>query len=234
MKSWGTWVLPLMLSLCSFSAVAAEEEAQPGAGEVPLVHVRERETWFRNAWVVRLNGGYSTDENLGSITGGKVRVDNTYSGLIGLSVGRPIVDDFRDWPVDFIWKAQLIRYFERGDRDDFWGGTISIKAYWKKFPWDRYVRTRVGFAEGVSYVEHVPSIEKEHLKSKDRNTSRLLNYLDVSVDVNARDVTRVKKMESCWLGFAISHRSGVFESVDIFGEVKGGSNYNTGYLECQF
>ena len=234
MKLLGAGLLLLMLSICPISFVVAEEDLAPGAGDVPVESVRELETWFRDAWVVRLNGGYSTDENLGSITGGKVRIDNEYSGLVGLTVGRPIVDDFLDLPIDFTWNLQLIRYFERGDRDDFWGATAHIKAYWKKFPWDKYVRTRLGFAEGVSYVEHVPSIEKEHLKSKDRNTSRLLNYLDVSLDVNARDVIRVEKLESCWLGFAISHRSGVFESVDIFGEVRGGSNYNTGYLECQF
>lgn len=234
MKSVSIQFLRWILILCPLPSLAEEVDLAPGAGEVPVLKVRDNETWFRDAWVVRLNGGYSTDENLGSITGGKVKIDNEYSGLVGLTVGRPIVDDFRDWPIDFTWNLQLMRYFERGERDDFWGVTAHIKAYWKKFPWDQHVRTRLGFAEGISYVENLPSIEKEHLKSKDRNTSRLLNYLDVSLDVNARDVTRIRKLESCWLGFAISHRSGVFESVDIFGEVRGGSNYNTGYLECQF
>jgi len=36
------------------------------------------------------------------------------------------------------------------------------------------------------------------------------------------------------LGFAVSHRSGVFSSVDMFGNVSGGSNFNTLYIEYVF
>ncbi len=111
---------------------------------------------------------------------------------------------------------------------------MHLKVYWKKFPWDKYLRTRLGFAEGISYVDNLPSMEREHLENKDRNTSHLLNYLDASIDINLGDLTKIKKLDSCWFGFAISHRSGVFSTIDMFGNVSGGSNYNTFYIEYVF
>jgi outer membrane protein len=226
--------LILLLLLPAFKSVAAEE-LPPGAGGVPVQNVRKLEHWLPDKWYVRLNGGWGTEENFGSITtGGNVQVDRSDPGLIGLTVGKPIVENFRDWPIDIVWNVQLIRYIEREPIEDFWGGTLHLKVYWKKFPWDKYLRTRLGFAEGISYVDNLPSMEREHLENKDRNTSHLLNYLDASIDVNLRDLTKIKKLESCWLGFAISHRSGVFSTVDMFGNVSGGSNFNTLYIEYVF
>jgi len=117
------------------------------------------------------------EKTLGEITGGGVRVDRDEPWLFGVDVGRPIVEDFRDWPLE---------------------------------------------------------VERDEARRHDRNTSRLLNYLDVSIDVNLGDLIRVKPLGGCWLGFLIDHRSGAFGLIDIFGSVNGGSNYNTGYVECEF
>ncbi len=163
-----------------------------------------------------------------------MRVDEDRTVVAGLSVGRPIVEDFRDWPVDIEWRIELIRYFERGHQSDFWGHKAYVKAFWKRFPWNRWVRTRLGFGEGISYAWHIPDTEREEARRRDRNTSRLLNYLDVSIDFNAGDLLRVRRLSGCWIGFLIDHRSGAFGLIDIFGSVNGGSNYNTGYVECEF
>ena len=81
---------------------------------------------------------------------------------------------------------------------------------------------------------HVLRVEREESRRHDRNTSRLLNYLDVTIDLNAGDLFRARRLDKCWLGFLIDHRSGAFGLIDIFGRVNGGSNYNSGYIECTF
>ena len=86
----------------------------------------------------------------------------------------------------------------------------------------------------MSYVWHIPRVEREEQQRKDRSTSRLLNYLDASIDLNLGDIVRTKRLDGCWLGFSIWHRSGAFGLIDIYGKVSGGSNYNTGYVECYF
>jgi len=229
--------LPLLLLIVAFSPTAGAQESETGSAteeEIPLIRVMERETWFPEVWSLRLAGGWSVDETLGEITGGSIRVEEDNAGIINLQIGRPIVEDYRDWPIDFVLKLGLERFFERGAQSDFWGHSISVKAYWKKFPWDRFVRTRFGFSEGMSYTWKIPNVERVEQRRKDRNTSRLLNYLDVSIDLNLGDIVRQKSLEGCWLGYSIWHRSGAFGFIDIYGSVSGGSNYNTGYIECTF
>ena len=48
--------------------------------QVPVVPVREREVWFRDAWVRRANAGVAIEKTLGEITGGGVRVGAAYDG----------------------------------------------------------------------------------------------------------------------------------------------------------
>ena len=126
------------------------------------------------------------------------------------------------------------REAERGAQPDFFGHTLYLKAYWTGFPWSGWLRTRAGFGEGMSYAWHVPSEERDEARRHDRNTSRLLNYLDVSLEVNAGDFLQDERLKGCWLGWVISHRSGAFGLIDVFGSVNGGSNYNTASIECDF
>jgi hypothetical protein len=202
---------------------------------VPVIPVREREVWFRDSWSVRINAGYGTDSSLGEIVGGDFDVDSDNASLIGVDIGRPFVDDWRDWPIDFAWRlgAQLHGAGEDGGQSAF-VQTAYLKMYWRPFPWERVVSTRIGFGEGLSYAWRVPAVEVEYDERHDDGTSRLLNYLDVSVDLNVGDLIRNERARACTLGLVISHRSGVFGLVDIFGGVHNGSNYNTAAVECGF
>jgi len=102
---------------------------------VPVQHVRKFERWFADKWYVRLNGGWATEHNFGTIAvGGKTHVDRSNPGLIGLTVGKPIVENFRDWPIDIVWNVQLIRYIERTPFDDFWGGDVAPESLLEKIP----------------------------------------------------------------------------------------------------
>ena len=64
-----------------------------------------------------------------------------------------------------------------------------------------------------------------------RGTSRLLNYLDPSIDVSLGDVFGVPSLREAYFGFGVTHRSGIFGSSQLFGNVDGGSNYIYTYLE---
>ena len=126
--------LILLVLLPAFKTVRAEE-LPPGAGGVPVQNVRKLEHWLADKWYVRLNGGWATKRNFGEITtGGKTKVNRSDPGLIGLTVGKPIVENFRDWPIDIVWKVQLIRYIERSPIDDFWGGDVASESLLEKIP----------------------------------------------------------------------------------------------------
>ena len=105
---------------------------------------------------------------------------------------------------------------------------LAIKATYE-FTWP--VRWRPGLAEGLSYVKDISNIEQREMDRKGYRSSNLLNYLDFSVDVNLGDIFRSKSLDRLWLGYSLHHRSAIFETSSAFGRIKGGSNYNTLYLQ---
>ena len=93
------------------------------------------------------------------------------------------------------------------------------------------VTWRIGLAEGLSYAAKVPYVEREKVEDKGKTPSRLMNYLDTSVDVDLGKLLNTDSMEGLWLGWYIHHRSGIFSGSDAFKEISGGSNYNCVYLQ---
>lgn len=67
-----------------------------------------------------------------------------------------------------------------------------------------------------------------------RPTSRLLNYLDPSIDFSLGDALGRKDWAQTFVGVGVSHRSGIFASSKLLGRVNGGSNCIVGYLETAF
>jgi len=41
-------------------------------------------------------------------------------------------------------------------------------------------------------------------------------------------------MKHWWLGYSIHHRSAIFESAQHFGRIKGGSNFQSVYLQWHY
>jgi outer membrane protein len=149
----------------------------------------------------------------------------TPSSITGLQVGRPFVTGLNGWPLDFVGYVGLLRRDEMGQQQNAWQIDAYMKAYYYGFPWSKYVRTRVGFGFGLSYAEHVPYTEVSSQAERGRATSHLLNYLDPSIDVNVGDIFRSERLRKTWIGLGISHRSGIFASSRLLGNVNGGSNY---------
>jgi outer membrane protein len=71
------------------------------------------------------------------------------------------------------------------------------------------------------------------LEEKGYKPSKLLNYLDFSLDLHLGDIFG-EKLDELWLGYSIHHRSAIFESSSRFGRIKGGSNYNSVYLQWHY
>lgn len=108
----------------------------------------------------------------------------------------------------------------------------GIKVYWKNFPWNRYVRTRIGLGEGISLVRERLDIEIQNTNKEDeKSDAHILNYLDLTLSFSLRDITRWDQLEDYYIGGGISHRSGIFGYVS---GVDGGSNYWTFFIEGEF
>ncbi len=108
----------------------------------------------------------------------------------------------------------------------------GIKVYWKNFPWSRYVRTRIGLGEGISLVRERLDIEIQNTNKEDeKSDAHILNYLDLNISFNLRDITRWEQLENYYVGGGVSHRSGIFGYVS---GVDGGSNYWTFFIEGEF
>ena len=82
---------------------------------------------------------------------------------------------------------------DRSTEHPFWRLNFISTIKWPT-PW------RLGFAEGLSYVDRVPYLEEKDMLEKGYRPSQLLNFLDFSVDI---DLGRLFRME-LWLGYSIA------------------------------
>lgn len=105
---------------------------------------------------------------------------------------------------------------------------LGIKIYYN-INWP--VHWRLGFAEGISYIETVSNIEQRDMDLKGYRSSKLMNYLDITADFSLGDTFGVNAMNDVYLGIGIHHRSSIFERSSAFGRIKGGSNFNSLYLQ---
>ena len=179
----------------------------------------------------RVSGGLFFDSDLYKIVGGNLGIDERHAGIFGLEYGFGMWQGIGGWPIDVAVKIGLIRHFERDLQEDFNQYTASIKLYFHGFPWSDRFHTRFGIAEGLSYASKIPYIERESLERRQRETSNLLNYLDLTLDVDIGDVFPAPRLKNCFAGIGITHRSGIF-GAEVFNGVDGGSNYGVISLEC--
>lgn len=183
--------------------------------------------------IVKVLYGKSTDCDMAKVmllkcfsTG---TVDQTR--VTSIELGRPFIEQLNGWPLDFVGYAGILHHNERGLQEDSWQINAYMKAYFYGFPWSEHLRTRLGFGAGISYAERVPYVEMRDQLARGRSSSRLLNYLDPTVDISLGDLIGVKSMRDTYFGLGVSHRSGIFGTSRLFGNVNGGSNYIYSYLE---
>lgn len=189
----------------------------------------------QSKWSFRVARGWNAEASLlGIIPGGDFTLSPERTGVLSFAFGKVIDERFRGWPVDIYVEGAYTRYLEQNIQPDGNGVSLIIKAYYYGFPWSKYVNTRFGFGQGLSWVDQIPSLEQRDLEKKNPNTSHLLCALDVSIDFSIGDLIRYKPLKDTYLGFAVIHRSGIFGSSAMFGNVDGGSNYNSIYVQTLF
>jgi len=181
-------------------------------------------------WLKVLYGGASTC-NLLPIMEGRCGTIATSprTAIAAVELGVPFYENPEKW--SFVGYVGLLRHDERDLQPDFWQVNAYIKTFYWGFPWRNSLRTRVGFGAGLSYAQAVPFTEATSQAERGRNTAKLLQYLDPTIDVSIGDLFGSKKLRETYFGFGVSHRSGIFGMAQLFDNVNGGSNYIYTYVE---
>ncbi|MCU0868541.1 MAG: MipA/OmpV family protein [Burkholderiales bacterium] len=198
---------------------------EPRPGEAPGDTARSGLIW-------RAFAGASTTCNLlpvmafscASLESGGARVAS-------VEVGRPLVVGAYGMPLDFNAFIGVLYRDDRGRQPDGFQVNTYVKAVWYGFPWSHRVKTRLGFGAGLSWANRVPFEEVRDQAARGRVTSRLLNYLDPTIDVSIGDVIGERSLREAFLGIGVTHRSGIFGSSQLFNSVDGGSNALYTYVE---
>jgi len=183
-------------------------------------------------WSWRVNYGYQADGNIISEVDqgdfSKSTVADT--NIAGFTLARLLSDGRR---VDYYGKFAIYRHLE----DDYDGSFNSYNAFIMAMgkgysPWTNNELFRWGFAFGMSYADQVPIAEQIKQEEKGGNTSRFLNYLELQVDFPLRRISKAKWLQDCYTGLTVVHRSGIFGTSNILGDVAGGADWLTVHLEC--
>lgn len=180
---------------------------------------------------LRIAHGWATPSNLNAILKWQTKTDPYNNQFTSAFYGTQLTDSLFTLPIDLYLTPGLVWHYSSEVQDDIAEAVIAIKAY---YTFELGPRFRLGVAEGLSYVSSVTHIEGSELDLKGYKPSKLLNYLDFSLDVNLGDIFNSAKLDNMWLGYSIHHRSGIFESSSAFGRISGGSNYQSVYLQWHF
>ncbi len=153
------------------------------------------------------------------------------TSITALQVGKPFLQNVNGWPLDFVGYAGLTSHNDRGLQANGLQVDLFMKAFYTGFPWSERVKTRLGMGVGVSLAQRAPYIEASSQALDGKPVSRMLNYLDPTIDVSLGDLLGSRALKDTFIGFGVSHRSGIFGSSRLLGNVSGGSNYLYTYVE---
>lgn len=179
---------------------------------------------------VRLLYGKATQKALGDVLIGDLGSHPEDLSVMALDGGYLLKKDLFDLPLDLYAKAGYSLYHE-GDYSDAHELLAYIKVFYKLDFLENQIR--FGFGEGGSYTSAILRAEAlESATIENGKTSYFLNYLDISADFDIGKLVRYKPLYETYIGIALKHRSGIFGLIN--GVTKGGSNYNSIYIEKNF
>ena len=161
--------------------------------------------------------------------------DEDDTSVVVLDFGQVLVRRLNGWPLDIAGFIGFVKHLERGLQDDFWQVNGYFKPIYNFGPWfnDR-LRPRIGFGAGISYASRIPAQEAREQALRGRDTSKLLLYLDPTIDVSVGNLFGVRELRETFVGLGVSHRSGIFGASRLFNSVNGGSNYIYTFVEASF
>jgi len=190
-----------------------------------------------NKYIVRPLYGIATTSDIGELLTFQGFEESTNEGKIaGVQVERYVYKRPYDFPINITLQSSFITHFNSysGEESNYYTNdntyelNFGIKIYWLEFPWDKYVRTRLGVSEGISYTSNITNLERENQYNK--KNSNYLNYIDITLSFNAKDITKIEELEDTYIGIGVSHRSGIFGAVN---GVDGGSNNVIFFFETE-
>ena len=185
---------------------------------------------------VKLLYGKATEDGchlIRIITARCLRTDQTTpTSISGIQIGKPFAEKFNDWPLDLVGYVGLTHHNENGRQANGFQVDVFMKGYYYGFPWSERVKTRLGLGVGLSAARRAPFAEVN--AEVGSPTSRVMQYLDPTIDFSLGDAIGVRSLKDTFIGFGVSHRSGVFGSSRLLGNVNGGSNYIYSYVESAF
>ncbi|HEU4352659.1 MAG TPA: MipA/OmpV family protein [Burkholderiales bacterium] len=191
----------------------------------------------RRPLIMKLGYGQSSDCDLMPILTLQCTTVNTQdeTSIVVLDVGQVLVRRLNGWPLDIAGFIGFVKHLERGLQPDSWQVNGYFKPYYSPGPWfDDRLRIRLGFGAGISYASRVPFSEQRDMDRRGRDTSKLLLYLDPTIDLGVGNLFGVRELRETFVGLGVSHRSGIFGSARLFNSVDGGSNYIYTYVETHF
>ena len=177
---------------------------------------------------VRLAHGSATPSNLGEIVVLNKESDRFNHKMDSLFLGIPVSDTLFNKDIQMYFTTGVVRHRESAVQANIPEYVMALKGY---YTFSAPVKIRLGIAEGLSYASRVTYIERTELEAKGFRTSRLLNFIDLSLDIELSDIFNNRHLKNIWLGYSIHHRSGIFETSSAFGRIRGGSNYTAFYLQ---
>jgi len=183
---------------------------------------------IQNHYSLRAAYGTASENDLGEILLGSFGSHSRDLSVYSLDGGYLLKKDIFDWPLDIYVKGGL-SYFDEDVFENMFEGTFYFKAYFNLDFLNN--RVRIGAAEGISYASSVPESEAVESAQEGDESSKFLNYLDISLDFDIGRLVRYRPMYETYMGYALKHRSGVF---GLYSGVHGGSNYNMFYIEKNF
>jgi len=184
-------------------------------------------------WSWRVNYGYSADGNIvGSIDQGNFSRDEfADTNIGGITLSKLLVAGKR---ADYLARFAVYRHFESSmGNGDFNSYAVFLSARGNGYgPWSNEEWFRWGIGFGLSFVEKIPIGERLQQEARAKKTAPLLSYLDMQVDFPLRRLFKSELVRNCYAGISIVHRSGIFGSSDVLGNVSGGADWVTAHLEC--
>lgn len=167
---------------------------------------------------IRVAYTQATPSNLSEITNFHTAWDKYNNDMIALSYGIPVSDTFFGTKTSVYLTPTYVQHLKSSVQDNLSEFAFALKVF---IPIHWPIDWRIGLSEGLSYMNKLSYIEKAEIDAKGYKESKLLNYIDLSIDVSLDKLG----MKGVWAGLDIHHRSAIFESSSMFGRIKGGSNY---------
>lgn len=184
-------------------------------------------------WSWRVNFGYAAEDNvIGGIEQGVlIRSTHANTRIGGITIGKLIAAGQR---ADVTGRLAIHRHFEGNDGNGRHNSyALYIMAMSRGFKgWTRDEWFRWGFGFGLSYASKIPITEQREQEKEGKNTSHLLSYMEMQLDVPLRKFIKARPVQNCFAGVTVVHRSGIFGRSDLLGDVSGGSDWITLHLEC--